>query len=98
MQQPTAAINILQTIPSRQRSPKCQMSLGNLYRRAGMERPAVTCYKVRLTAGTFVAHSFRGSAKNKQILHCTLVSKDLVIIFVGYVNQGLRFITVSIGR
>ena len=35
MGQPTNAINVLQTIPSRQRTPACQMSLGNLYRRAG---------------------------------------------------------------
>ena len=36
MGQPTNAINVLQTIPSRQRTPACQMALGNLYRRAGM--------------------------------------------------------------
>ena len=35
MGQPTNAINVLQTIPSRQRTPACQMALGNLYRRAG---------------------------------------------------------------
>ena len=35
MGQPTNAINVLQTIPARQRTPACQMALGNLYRRAG---------------------------------------------------------------
>ncbi|KAG2471293.1 APC7 protein, partial [Polypterus senegalus] len=39
------AISILDGIPSRQRTPKINMMLGNLYKKAGQERSAVTSYK-----------------------------------------------------
>ncbi|KTF82325.1 hypothetical protein cypCar_00040224 [Cyprinus carpio] len=39
------AISVLEGIPSRQRTPKINMMLANLYRKAGQERSAVTSYK-----------------------------------------------------
>ncbi|KAJ3604382.1 hypothetical protein NHX12_029123 [Muraenolepis orangiensis] len=39
------AIAVLDGIPSRQRTPKINMMLANLYRKAGQERSAVTSYK-----------------------------------------------------
>ncbi|CDQ67110.1 unnamed protein product [Oncorhynchus mykiss] len=39
------AIAVLDGIPSRQRTPKINMMLANLYRKAGHERSAVTSYK-----------------------------------------------------
>lgn len=39
------AIAILDGIPSRQRTPKINMMLANLYKKAGQERPSVTSYK-----------------------------------------------------
>uniref|UniRef100_A0A8C9TZ51 Anaphase promoting complex subunit 7 n=1 Tax=Scleropages formosus TaxID=113540 RepID=A0A8C9TZ51_SCLFO len=39
------AISVLDGIPSRQRTPKVNMMLANLYRKAGQERSAVTSYK-----------------------------------------------------
>lgn len=39
------AMEILQSINARARTPKINMALGNLYRDAGMERPAISCYK-----------------------------------------------------
>ncbi|TSO77754.1 Anaphase-promoting complex subunit 7 [Bagarius yarrelli] len=39
------AISVLDGIPSRQRTPKINMMLANLYRKAGQERSAVTSYK-----------------------------------------------------
>uniref|UniRef100_H2UTH9 Anaphase promoting complex subunit 7 n=2 Tax=Takifugu rubripes TaxID=31033 RepID=H2UTH9_TAKRU len=39
------AIAVLEGIPSRQRTPKINMMLANLYKKAGQERSAVTSYK-----------------------------------------------------
>uniref|UniRef100_A0A673BQ70 Uncharacterized protein n=1 Tax=Sphaeramia orbicularis TaxID=375764 RepID=A0A673BQ70_9TELE len=39
------AVAVLDGIPSRQRTPKINMMLANLYRKAGQERSAVTSYK-----------------------------------------------------
>uniref|UniRef100_A0A1Y1KUI8 Anaphase-promoting complex subunit 7 n=1 Tax=Photinus pyralis TaxID=7054 RepID=A0A1Y1KUI8_PHOPY len=39
------AIEVLQSISARNRTPKINMALGNLYRDSGMERPAIACYK-----------------------------------------------------
>lgn len=44
------AVNALQSIPAKQRSPKCNMALGKLYRQVGMERPAVSCLREVLKA------------------------------------------------
>lgn len=45
MKQPQNAIDVLQSIAARTRTPKINMALGNLYKEAGLERSAVTCYK-----------------------------------------------------
>lgn len=39
------AIQTLQSIPARQRTPKINMALANLYRLSGNERSAITAYK-----------------------------------------------------
>ncbi|XP_066247713.1 anaphase-promoting complex subunit 7 [Euwallacea similis] len=44
LKQRKAAGEILQTIPARQRTPKINMALGNIYK-SGMERSAITCFK-----------------------------------------------------
>lgn len=49
-QQPTQAINILQSIHAKHRTPQSNMALGRLYQRAGMERPAIACFKEVLKA------------------------------------------------
>jgi len=41
----TPAINVLQSISSKERSAKIHAALGKLYQRASMERPAVAAYK-----------------------------------------------------
>ena len=43
--QPSQALNILQTLSAKQRTPKANMALGKLYLKGGMERPAITCFK-----------------------------------------------------
>ena len=43
--QQSAALTILQSIPAKQRTAKSNMALGSLYQKAGMERPAVTCFR-----------------------------------------------------
>ncbi|XP_041431765.1 anaphase promoting complex subunit 7 S homeolog isoform X1 [Xenopus laevis] len=45
LKQDKDAIAILDGIPSRQRTPKINMMLANLYKKAGQERSAVTSYK-----------------------------------------------------
>lgn len=45
LKQVNAAIEMLQSIPARSRTPKINMALGSLYRDGGMERSAITCYK-----------------------------------------------------
>jgi anaphase-promoting complex subunit 7 len=40
-----AAMEMLQSIPARSRTPKINMALANLYKDGGMERSAITCYK-----------------------------------------------------
>ncbi|EFA09646.1 anaphase-promoting complex subunit 7 [Tribolium castaneum] len=45
LKQVNGAIEMLQSIQARLRTPKVNMALGNLYREAGMERSAITCYK-----------------------------------------------------
>ncbi|XP_024112852.1 anaphase-promoting complex subunit 7 isoform X2 [Pongo pygmaeus] len=45
LKQDKDAIAILDGIPSRQRTPKINMMLANLYKKAGQERPSVTSYK-----------------------------------------------------
>lgn len=45
LQQVNTAIEMLQSIQARVRTPKINMALGNLYRDGGMERSAITCYK-----------------------------------------------------
>lgn len=45
LKRPQRAIEVLQSISARNRTPKINMALGNLYRDAGMERPAISCYK-----------------------------------------------------
>ena len=44
------AADILQSIPAKQRTPKVYQALGRVYQQAGMERPAVTCFKEVLKA------------------------------------------------
>ena len=39
------AVDILQSIPVKQRTPKVYQALGKVYQQAGMERPAVTCFR-----------------------------------------------------
>ena len=46
LQMPQRASQTLQSIPTKQRSARSNMALGRLYQKAGMERAAVTCYKV----------------------------------------------------
>jgi len=45
MGQPNQAINILQSIVAKNRSPMVSMALGRLYHQAGMERPAIAAYR-----------------------------------------------------
>ncbi|XP_044272274.1 anaphase-promoting complex subunit 7 [Tribolium madens] len=45
LKQVNEAIEMLQSIQARLRTPKINMALGNLYSEAGMERSAITCYK-----------------------------------------------------
>ncbi|XP_030761563.1 anaphase-promoting complex subunit 7 [Sitophilus oryzae] len=45
LKQRKAAADILQSIPARQRTPKINMALGNIYKEVGMERSAITCFK-----------------------------------------------------
>lgn len=45
LKQKKAAGDILQTIAARQRTPRINMALGNLYKEVGMERSAITCFK-----------------------------------------------------
>ncbi|XP_072103970.1 anaphase-promoting complex subunit 7 isoform X2 [Mobula birostris] len=45
LRQERDAVAILDTIPTRQRTPKINMMLANLYKKAGQERSAVTSYK-----------------------------------------------------
>ncbi len=37
--------SILQSIPAKQRSAKCNLALGKLYKQADTERPAIACFK-----------------------------------------------------
>ena len=39
------AVNILQSIPAKQRSAKISLALGKLYHQNGMERPAIAAYR-----------------------------------------------------
>jgi len=39
------AADILQSIPAKQRTPKVYQALGKVYQQAGMERPAITCFR-----------------------------------------------------
>lgn len=39
------AIDVLQNIPGRNRTPCINMALGDLYKETGLERSAITCYK-----------------------------------------------------
>ncbi len=39
------AIEILQTVPAKQRTPKLNMAMGKLYVRNGLDRPAVSCFR-----------------------------------------------------
>ena len=43
--QHSLAVDILQSIPVKQRTPKVYQALGQVYQQAGMERPAVTCFR-----------------------------------------------------
>ena len=43
--QHSMAVDILQSIPGKQRTPKVYQALGKVYQQAGMERPAVTCFR-----------------------------------------------------
>ena len=43
--QHSMAVDILQSIPVKQRTPKVYQALGKVYQQAGMERPAVTCFR-----------------------------------------------------
>ncbi len=43
--QSPAAVNTLQCIPAKQRTPKCNLALGKLYQQAEMERPAIGCFR-----------------------------------------------------
>ena len=43
--QHSLAVDILQSIPVKQRTPKVYQALGKVYQQAGMERPAVTCFR-----------------------------------------------------
>lgn len=45
LQQPAEALNVLQSIPAKQKSIKCNMAVGRLFRRAGMDRQAITCFR-----------------------------------------------------
>ncbi|XP_075231419.1 anaphase-promoting complex subunit 7-like [Lycorma delicatula] len=45
LHQSDEAINILQSISAKQRTPKVNMALAKLFQQAGMERPAITAYK-----------------------------------------------------
>ena len=51
------AINILQSVPAKQRTAKSNMALGRLYQKAGMERPAVTCFREVLKACPLSLHA-----------------------------------------
>jgi anaphase-promoting complex subunit 7 len=43
--QPNQAVNVLQSIVAKQRTPKVSMALGKLYQQIGMERPAAAAYR-----------------------------------------------------
>ncbi|KAF5308497.1 hypothetical protein FQR65_LT06162 [Abscondita terminalis] len=45
LKRPQMAIEVLQSISARARTPKVNMALGNLYRDSSMERSAISCYK-----------------------------------------------------
>ena len=45
LKQVNAAVEMLQSISARSRTPKVNMALATLYRDGGMERSAITCYK-----------------------------------------------------
>lgn len=45
LKQKQAAVEILQMVSARLRSPKINMALGNIYKEIGMERGAITCFK-----------------------------------------------------
>lgn len=39
------ALNVLQSVPAKQRTPRFNMALGSLYMRANMDRPAIPCFR-----------------------------------------------------
>ena len=43
--QMSQAVHILQSIPAKQRSVKCNLALGKLYKQSDTERPAIACFK-----------------------------------------------------
>lgn len=45
LKQPMKAIEILQNIPTKAKTAKVNMALGNLCRDTGLERQAISCYK-----------------------------------------------------
>ncbi|CAH1170860.1 unnamed protein product [Phaedon cochleariae] len=45
LKQKSAAVEILQMVSARLRTPKINMALGNIYKDVGMERSAITCFK-----------------------------------------------------
>ena len=48
--QSSQAVNVLQCIPAKQRTPKCNLALGKIYQQAEMDRPAIGCFREVLKA------------------------------------------------
>lgn len=84
------AVDILQNIPVKQRTPKINMALGNMYKEAGVERPAVACFKEVLkesplaieAAENLLKLGVEGNEVNSLMLQAT---RDL-----GWINVWIR--------
>lgn len=92
------AIDILQSIPTRSRSLKINMALGNLHKDVGAERNAITCYKEVLKENPLVLDAaenllklgMKGSEVNSLTLN---INSDLM-----WLNTWLRALADMYGQ
>ncbi|KAF5291187.1 hypothetical protein FQA39_LY14429 [Lamprigera yunnana] len=92
------AIEVLQSISARMRTPKINMALGNLYRDSGMERPAVSCFKEVLkecplamdAVENLLKLGVKGTEVNSLMLGATAESGWISVWLRGLAEMNLR--------
>lgn len=90
MKQTKKAIELLQSISARNRSAKVNMALGDLYKKTGFDRSAITCYKEVLrenpaaleAAESLLKLGVKGTEVNAMMLDATSE--------LGWINSWMR--------